>query len=90
MEDVSDDGDLDPTGDWSATGRHHKVGVLGDADVQGDRPPKVDPARGELAEPLGPRRPILADRQVLAQEGRGHRLGLLVTPRFDRTRHRRT
>jgi hypothetical protein len=85
---MGDDRDLDPAGDRPVAGRHDKVGVLGDAAGDSDRPAQVDPTRGELAEPLGPRRTILADRQVLAQEGRGHRLRQVLLRSFGRQRGR--
>ena len=90
LEDMRDDGDLDPAGDRPAAGRHHEVGVLGDVGGDGNRLAQVDPACGELAEPFRPRRAILADRQVLADKGRRHRLGLGMTRRAGQCWRRRT
>jgi len=92
---VGDDGDLDPADDRPAAGWHDKIGVLGDTGGDGNRPAQVDATYGELAEPLGPCRPVLTDRQVLAHEGRGHRLGPVPLRSFGRrrghwTRRRRT
>jgi hypothetical protein len=85
---VGDDGDLDPAADRPAASWHDKIGVLGGTGGDSDRPAQVDAAHGELPEPLGPCRPVLADRQVLAQEGRGHRLGLVLRRSFGRQRRR--
>ena len=73
LEDVGEHGDLDSVRDRPAASRHHEVGVLGDTRGNRDRPPQVGAGHAVLTESLSPRRLVLTDGEVLAQERHRHR-----------------
>ena len=77
LEDMGEHGDLDSLRDRPAASRHHEVGVLGDTGGNGDRPPQVGAGHAVQTESLGPRRLVLTDGEVLAQERHRHRPGIV-------------